>query len=144
MSRRSGTRIVPRTSKRGRKLKPRKVPIYRYNLVALEAANGDLVRRVPPAVNGAVAALARAGDRLYIAGSFETVGGRRRDGLAAVTTAAGTPAAGFSPQPVEAGSISALLTDGARVFAAGGFAGFGDVPRPNFAIFAGAAAGGAA
>ncbi len=146
MSRRSGTRIVPRTSKPGgRRLKPRRVPIYRYNLVALEAASGDLVRAFRPAVNDAVGAIAQAGGRLYVAGSFETVGGRRRDGLAAVSTTTGTPSAAFSPQPVAADAVNALLTDGARVFAAGGFAGFGDVPRPHLAIFAAdPAAGGAA
>jgi hypothetical protein len=146
MSRRSGTKIVPRRSKiKGRKLKPRKVPIYRYNLVALEAASGDLVRAFAPRVNGSVDALAQAGDRLYIAGGFETVGGRRRDGFAAVSTARGVASTTFSPQPVPAEStISALLTDGGRVFAAGRFAGFGGIARAHFAAFAADATGGAA
>jgi hypothetical protein len=146
MTRRSGTKLVSRTSKiKGRKLKPRKVPIYRYNLVALEAAGGDLVRAFAPRVNGGVSALARAGDRLYIAGGFETVGGRRRDGFAAVSPASGVPSPAFSPQPTPAeDSISTLLTDGGRVFAAGRFTGFGVVSRAHLAIFAADAAGGAA
>jgi outer membrane protein assembly factor BamB len=149
MSRRSGTRIVPRTSRKGgRRLKPRRVPIYRNNLIAITPATGDLVRAFRPAANEAVTALAQAGGRLYVAGAFETVGGRRRDGLAAVSTTTGTPAADFSPQPLPAeNSISALLGDGARLFAAGAFTGFGDVPRAHLAIFAaggGAAAGGPA
>ena len=140
MSRRSGTKLVPRRSKlEGRKLKPRKIPIYRRNLVALEAAGGDLVRRFAPRVNGSVGALARSGGRLYLAGDFETVGGRRRDGFAAVSAASGVASTTFSPQPKPAEStISALLTDGGRVFAAGRFTGFGDISRAHFAAFAAA------
>ena len=144
MSRRSGTRIVPRRSKRGRRLTPRRVPVYRHNLVALEAADGDLVRTFRAAVNNRVAALAHAGGRLYVAGLFQTVGGRRRDGFAAVSAATGAPSAAFSPQPrspLEGNAISAVLSDGARVFAAGRFSGFGDVPRPHFTMFPAAAAG---
>ena len=59
-----------------------------------------------------------------------------------MSTRAGAPSAGFSPQPLPAeSSISALLSDGGRVFAAGRFRGFGDVPRPHFAIFAADGAG---
>ena len=147
IARRTGTKLVPRSSKpKGRKLKPRKIALYRNNLVALEAKSGELVRDFKPAPNGAVSAIALAGDRLYVAGSFETVGGRRRAGLAAVSSATGRPSATFSPQPRPASNaIDALLADDARVFAAGSFAGFGDVPRANLAIFpADGAAGGAA
>jgi hypothetical protein len=103
------------------------------------------VRAFAPRVNGSVDALARAGDRLYIAGGFETVGGRRRDGFAAVSPASGVPSPAFSPQPKPTeGSISALLTDGGRVFAAGRFTGFGEITRGHLASFAAGAAGGAA
>jgi len=58
-----------------------------------------------------------------------------------VSAATGLASTTFSPQPQPAESaISALLTDGGRVFAAGRFAGFDDIDRSHFAAFAADAA----
>ena len=53
--------------------------------------------------------------------------------MAAVDPATGRPSGLFSPEP-KGGGVDAMLADGARVYAAGDFAGFGLVPRANFAI----------
>ena len=81
MSRRSGTRIVPRRSQPGgRKLKPRRVPI---------TATTSSPSRRPPATRADVPTgrqRRRRGDRAGGGGStsglVREVGGRRRDGLA--------------------------------------------------------------
>ena len=124
------------------KLKPRKgrkrvrrIPIYRHNLVAEDLATGELRRDFQPRPDGSVRSLALASSGLYLAGEFRLVAERRRDGMAAVDPATGKTASLFSPQPA-GGRVAALLADGARVYAAGDFNGFGLVPRANFAIFA--------
>ena len=122
-------KLKPRKGKK----RSRKIALYRHNLVALDATTGGLRKSFVPAVNGSVAALAQTSSALYFAGRFRLVGGRRRDGMAAVDPKSGKPVGLFSPQPA-GGDVRALLADGARVYAAGAFAGFGLVPRANFAI----------
>ena len=59
-----------------------------------------------------------------------------------MSTATGVASTTFSPQPKpDESAISALLTDGGRVFAAGRFVGFGDIARSHFAAFPADAAG---
>ena len=142
-----GTKLVPRRSKvKGRKLKPRKVPIYRYNLVALEAAGGDAVRAFAPRVNGSVNALALAGNRLYLAGGFETVGGRRRDGFAAVSPASGVAVDDVLSPAQAGGELDQRPADRWRARLCGGplHRASAQSPWSHFAAFAGEAAGGAA
>ncbi len=135
VSRRSGTRIVKLKPRNGKK-RSRKVPTYRSNLVAIDAVTGALVRPFNPAPNGSVSALALSSSGLYVAGRFQTVSGRRRDGLAAVDPATGKPGALFSPEPTGGNrGVVTLLADAARVYAGGDFASFGLVPRANFATF---------
>jgi hypothetical protein len=134
LDRRSGTKIVHLKPRNGKK-RVRKIALYRHNLVSLDAATGGLHRGFRPLPDDAVTALALTDSRLYVAGRFRLLGGRRRDGLAAVDPATGKPATLFSPEPA-GGDVTALLADGARVYAGGDFSGFGLVPRANFTIFA--------
>ncbi len=133
-SRRSGTRYVKLKPRKGKK-RTRKIPLYRHNLVTLAVRNGKLRKAFNAAVNDDVGALALSASQLVLAGRFELVSGRRRDGLAAVDPATGKPLTRFSPEPT-GGNVGALMVDGARIYAAGDFSGFGLVPRANFAIFA--------
>ncbi|MDX6683415.1 MAG: hypothetical protein QOG94_3454, partial [Solirubrobacteraceae bacterium] len=134
LSRRSGTRIVRLKPRNGKK-RSRKIAQFRYNLVAESARTGALHRAFGPRPDGEVAALALSSAQLYVAGRFKLVGGRRRDRLAAVDPTTGKPATLFSPEPAGGDrGVVALLADGARVYAAGDFDGFGLVPRANFAI----------
>jgi hypothetical protein len=136
MSRRSGTKVVRLKPRNGHR-RSRKIALFRYNLVALDAATGALRRPFQPAPKGDVGALALSASQLYVAGRFQIIGGRRRDGLAAVDPATGRPATLFSPEPMGAErGVTAMLADGARLYAGGDFSGFGLVPRANFAIFA--------
>ncbi len=136
ISRRSGTRIVKLKPRKGKK-RSRKIALYRYNLVAIAAATGGLVKSFVPKANSEVGALALSPSALYLAGRFQLVDGRRRDGLAAVDPTTGKPATEFSPQPTGGNrGITTMLADGARLYTGGDFAGFGLVPRANFATFA--------
>ena len=133
-ARRSGTRIVKLKPRKGKK-RSRKIALYRHNLVALDAASGKLVKPFAPKPDGEIDALALS-SRLYLAGRFQLVGGRRRDGLAAVDRTTGTPSRVFSPEPTGAGrGVVAMIADGARLVTGGDFSGFGLVPRANFTTF---------
>ena len=135
ISRRSGTRIVKLKPRKGKK-RSRKVALYRKNLVALDAATGKLLKPFVPKVNSEVNALALSPAALYVAGRFQLVDGRRRDGLAAVDPTTGKPASAFSPEPTGGNrGVVALIADSARLYAGGDFAAFGLVPRANFATF---------
>ena len=92
-----------------------------------------------PKANSEVDALALSPSALYLAGRFQLVDGRRRDGLAAVDPTTGKPATAFSPEPTGGSrGVIAMLADGARLYTGGDFSGFGLVPRANFATFASA------
>ena len=89
-----------------------------------------------PKPNSEVSALALSSSALYLAGRFQLVDGRRRDGLAAVDPTTGKPASWFSPQPAGGNrGVTAMIADGARLYVGGDFSGFGLVPRANFATF---------
>ena len=105
ISRRSGTRIVKLKPRKGKK-RSRKIAMYRFNLVALDAGTGKLVKPFVPKANSEVSALALSSSALYLAGRFQLVDGRRRDGLAAVDPTTGKPASEFSPQPTAATAAS--------------------------------------
>jgi hypothetical protein len=126
--RRSGTRIVKRAK--------RKIPLFRENLVALDARSGALKRAFNVKLDGGVSALALSGSKLYVAGAFRLVNGRRRDALAAVDATTGRTSPTFTPEPGAGsnGRLRALLAGGGRVVVAGEYSGFGTLPRPNFGI----------
>ena len=110
-------------------------------------ANGELVRAFRP---GGPTATSTALALTRAAGSTSRGPSRRSAGAGATAlppSAHHRPAVGdvLAAAAPGADAINALLADGARVFAAGSFAGFGDVPRANLAIFAAdGAAGGSA
>jgi len=68
-----------------------------------------------------VAALARAGSRLFVAGAFGRVGGLQRPGLAAVDANTGAVLPGWLPSPRVWISISALRVAGRHLLVAGQF-----------------------
>jgi hypothetical protein len=117
----------------------RRVALYRQSLVAIDSSTGALRRSFQPAPRGGVTRLALAGSRLYVAGTFDRLAGRRRDGLAAVDATTGKLSTLFSPEP-HGGDVAALLADGERVYVGGGFDTFGPLLRPNIAIFPAGAA----
>jgi beta-propeller uncharacterized protein DUF5122 len=89
----------------------------------------------PMSVNRRVHALAQVGSTLYIAGSFETIAGVPRTGLAAVDAATGalTP---WDPHPNSMGSpgnVWSLLLAGSTIYAGGTFDAVGGARRQNLA-----------
>ncbi len=59
-------------------------------LFKLDPVTGTLDGRFQPQVNGAVYALAFKGDTLFVGGTFDSIGGEKRDGLASINTLTGT------------------------------------------------------
>ncbi len=78
--------------------------------------------------NGRVTAIARAGDRVYIGGSFTSVGGQPRSGLAALDAATGQLVASWR-------TVMALAAGAGRVYAGGDFTSVGGVTQAHIARF---------
>jgi len=95
-------------------------------------------------------ALSVDGSRLYVGGTFTTLGGLGRSGLAAVNTATGTVDPTWNPSPdtaagtatTPAKTVAALATasDG-RVFAGGSFTQIGGTPTGGLAVLSGSGSG---
>jgi hypothetical protein len=110
------------------------------NLAAIDVTTGAPVPGLNvPAVRGTstvvpiVYALALAGDKLYIGGSFSTVGGAARRNLAAIDAATGAVDTQFSPN---IGVVWTLAAGPTRLYVGGGFAQANGQPRKNLAAFA--------
>ncbi|MDQ3946266.1 MAG: hypothetical protein M3357_14150 [Actinomycetota bacterium] len=86
-----------------------------------------------PGADGQVAALGLSsdGDRLWVGGSFTTVGGVARRYLAALDAARGTLDTGFDARP-GAAALTVAASDG-RLFAGGLFTSVNGKPRTNLA-----------
>lgn len=87
-------------------------------------------------VNDDVYALAVSGSRVYLGGSFKSVGGLKRSGLAALDPATGAPTSwnhGATLNSLPNAGIRALLCDGARVYAGGNFTEIGGQKRQGLA-----------
>jgi hypothetical protein len=80
--------------------------------------------------NGAVAALAVSGGTVYAGGSFGSIGGQPRSGIAALDAISGAATAW---NPNAQGQIDALTVIGGTVYAGGYFASIGGQPRNNIA-----------
>lgn len=130
LERPAGTRIVKRRGK-----KPKRVRVFRHNLVAVRPAAGALIKGFKANTDGQVTALALTASRLYVGGDFERVDTRRRDGLAALAPATGAASSTFTPEPNANSTINALLADNSRVFAGGAFQAFGPIFRANLGLF---------
>jgi trimeric autotransporter adhesin len=113
----------------------------RQNLAALDVTNGHLLRWNPgvgtprefaPDVTGIVPGR----DAIYVAGAFETIGGRRRPGAAAVRLDGSVTA--WDPRPRmggEPGSINAIVRiDERRLALSGYFSSVAGMARPGLAV----------
>ena len=106
----------------------------RNRLAAVDAATGALVTAFDPNVGGSfpeVFALALGGGTLYAGGSFESVGGQTRSGLAAVDAATGALVTTFDPNAV--GPVFALALGGGTLYAGGNFESVGGQTRRRLA-----------
>src|SRR6266540_1267614 len=103
----------------------------RVGAAPLPAATVSTRPSASAGANGRVTAIARAGDRVYIGGSFTSVGGTARRRLAAVSTAGG--AVGPWRPAASGGMVMALAAGAGRVYAGGKFTSIGGVARPYLA-----------
>jgi hypothetical protein len=106
----------------------------RTNIVALDAATGNATDWAPETDTGLysdVFALALSGSLVYAGGDFSSIGGKARNGLAAIDAATGV-ATDWNPNPDGGeGLVTALEVSGTTVFAGGGFTTMGGQTR-NF------------
>lgn len=84
-----------------------------------------------PATNGAVHAIAVGPDRIYIGGSFTTVGGVARNRIAAIDRTSGELVASYNPGA--GGVVYALAVSGSTLYVGGGFASIGGQARSGIA-----------
>jgi hypothetical protein len=103
----------------------------RNNLGAFDTASKSLTSWAPQA-NGtspSVKALAVSGSTVYLAGSFDHIGGQARSGFAAVDTSGSLTA--WSPEATAAGQAfgDALAVSASAVYVGGGFTAVGGQPR---------------
>ena len=89
-----------------------------------------------------VNALALSGSTLYVGGSFTTMGGAPRAGLAALQVGTGAATAWDPSPPLPGQTINALAVSGSTVYLGGSFTAMGGQPRSNIAAVD-AATGGA-
>ncbi len=101
--------------------------VTRNNLAAFDAATGALITGFNPNVNGKVKALDASpdGSRIYVGGSFRSVGGVTRNRIAAVSASTGALVNGFNPN---AGStVNAVSATSSAVYLGGSFGRIGGV-----------------
>lgn len=90
--------------------------------------------------NGRVAALVQYGNRVYVGGQFDTIGGQSHRGLAALDATTGQVISTFnatvaplSPGTLDAGVTSLAVTSGGQLVVGGTFTSVNGVPRSNLA-----------
>src|SRR6185312_4008133 len=83
--------------------------VTRNHAAALSLATGQVLPW-DPNVNGTVQSLAVGNGRVYLGGSFSSVGGTSRTRLAAVDAASGAVVSGFNPRP--SGAVNSLAVSG--------------------------------
>jgi len=104
--------------------------VTRNHAAALSLATGQVLPW-DPNVNGTVQSLAVGNGRVYLGGSFSSVGGTSRTRLAAVDAASGAVVSGFNPRP--SGAVSSLAVSGNTLYAGGNFTTVGGTARSNLA-----------
>ena len=100
--------------------------VARNHVAALSLATGQVLPWDPDA-NGTVQSLAVGNGRVYLGGSFSSVGGTSRTRLAAVDAATGAVVAGFNPRAD--GLVNSLALSGNTLYAGGTFLTLGGSPR---------------
>jgi hypothetical protein len=109
--------------------------VRRSSLGAIDVATGEPTSW-DPRVGGAfpyVTALAAAGARVYVGGSFASVGGERRVGLAAVDAATGKPSRWNAR--LHGSGVGAVAVHGDRLYVGGAFDRAAGRPRSSVAAF---------
>ena len=104
--------------------------LARSNLVAVDAATGNLRRDWSPTVDGPVHGLWLWGDILFVAGSFTMAEGQYRYGLAALDRFTGQ-VHGWNPDPT--GPVQALCVAGNTIYIGGDFSRIAGQSRTRFA-----------
>ncbi|MDD3735366.1 MAG: PQQ-binding-like beta-propeller repeat protein, partial [Candidatus Pacebacteria bacterium] len=108
----------------------------RNNIAALDASTGEVNEGWNPGANDAVRALAvsRDGETLYVGGDFTSIGGKKRNGIAALDASTGKVIEGWNP---DANGISvdalAVSSDGKTLYVGGNFSKIGGKERDNIA-----------
>jgi hypothetical protein len=101
-------------------------------LAKLDPATGAAVATFGPRPNAPVLSLARAGNTLFVGGTFATVGGRRRVRFAAVDATTGR-IGGMTMHASGAVRDLAVNPGGTTLYLAGAFTAVGGATRYNFA-----------
>jgi hypothetical protein len=101
-------------------------------LAMLDPATGAAVATFGPRPNAAVLSLARAGNTLFVGGTFATVGGRRRVRFAAVDATTGR-IGGMTMHADGAVRDLTVNPGGTTLYLAGAFTAVGGATRYNFA-----------
>jgi hypothetical protein len=109
----------------------------RHGVAALDAATGQATGWNPNAMlgdaGGAVATLAVSGPTVYAGGSFTSIGGQPRNGIAALDAATGD-ATSWDPDPnLSYSAVDALAVSGPTVYAGGDFTSIGGSARNHLA-----------
>lgn len=110
----------------------------RVGLAAVSMTDGSLAPFATAATNGEVRALSLSttGDRVFVGGSFTTLGGVASPRLAAISTSTGSAVSGFAPMPNA--PVDALLpaADGVGLYVGGEFTAISGVSSPLLARIA--------
>jgi hypothetical protein len=93
--------------------------VARANLAAFDATTGALRSTFVANTNGPVRALVSDGARLYVGGSYTTIGGQARSRLAAVDLVTGAVAGSWSANANS--NVYGLAVGGGRLFVGGSF-----------------------
>jgi hypothetical protein len=106
-------------------------------LVGLDAGTGSAIWS--PSPDGQVRAVAVGGSIVYAGGYFGTIGGRVRNGIAALDAATGAvtdwnPNADPAWDPDFGGGVEAIAVSGTTVCAGGSFRSIGGLPQSHFAV----------
>jgi hypothetical protein len=109
-----------------------------HRLAAVDTLTGEATCWRPEpefktGVNSGISAILISSNLVYAAGSFDFVGGKFRNSLAALTT--DCPARATEWDPNIGGSVSAIAANAGTIYAVGKFRDVGGAYRPSLAVF---------
>ena len=105
--------------------------LARANLAAFDRTTGAVRTTFAADTNGIVRALTTDGTRLFVGGSFTTIGGQSRSRLAALDPTTGAVNAGFVANTTS--HVYALARSGPRLYVGGAFSTVNNVTRTKLA-----------